>query len=400
MKLHKMHGTTWYSGRNGAQDVMFREAGDDEFFVCLQRPWRCFASYRDLRAFLEHYQETTEEERHFYEIIGEGKACRIFLDIEWEQHLAGETPSDEEVKEAVERVRDIVDLVCAMLSRMGVECSRNDDFCVLEGSRGKVDKWKFSFHVIGKDVYFENNERALKRFMEGLRAGMEVAQEVWMFCPTSGKPIVDFGTNTKNRQMRIIGSTKYGDTQPLVSIHGIGSCITNAFITKSPVDEHWMVTEGEVEEMIAGMPEIQEIMSQWGVKTKRKREPSGSSEDADKMGQRKRETPVESRSDDSIYEIMTRLIRELGDHASEITHEVKSNDGEEEMRVFVGRNGGVRRCPWGEEHDSNNFYLVVHSDGQVNYHCHGSDKLCSKAKMCIGNIIDPVADPSSGDEIR
>ena len=122
--------------------------------------------------------------RHWYECLVEGKASRIFLDIESETFV------------------DIAEIV-----RFFTEACRRQ-FNIAQPTFEIVDscsEHKFSWHVICTDIYLKNV----------YHVGAFVRKTVLAMQGQHGAEAVDTAVYTKNRMFRIKGSTKFGSNRVL-----------------------------------------------------------------------------------------------------------------------------------------------------------------------------------------
>jgi hypothetical protein len=230
VRKSKRFNSAYFFAKRGAQATMFKraDARGDRFCVVYEgEEGRSYASYTDHTRFLEAYKTIHEADRHFYEIIREVEPVRFYLDIEFKVTLRHDD-------DAQVRVSALLEL-CALAFKSGFDVSVDDtDWVILDGSRAVSAGWKHSYHVNLKHVYFENNQIALKSFMTMLRSRIDAEHDPRLFCPENEQePIVDFGTNTKNRVWRLPLSSKLRNGTPLL-FTADGTDIANALITIPP----------------------------------------------------------------------------------------------------------------------------------------------------------------------
>jgi hypothetical protein len=361
---------TYAYANTGAQDAMFKSADEagHAFYVVHQNPHRGYASYATADDFAHVYSSILPADRHFYEIAREGRPVRFYADVEF-------VTEGRDDAGASARLHTLLQHVVVLLAQVCVQVTLQD-FVVLVGSRPYAIKddtpaYKHSFHVNLKHVYFENNEVALKAFMERLRTAIEEDDTLhwtkWIKAHDSWReklePIVDFNTNTRNRAWRLPFSSKAGD-----QTHTALTAMTSAFqtmdaiITVPPGPDDTVVTEA-----------LLEITRHIPARQPRAHQSRGSL------------LPTTDQTDE--IQQLTRMLRTHGDHTSRIVGAAVTS-ANEFPRLYNGRNGGNRTCPWGHEHDSNNFYLTVAVNGEVSYHCHASSKSCSGEKVVYGFVAD------------
>ena len=371
----------YFSAKSGAQSTMFERA-DQQGHVCYivheqelgartnQRPGnekkssRSYASYRNHEEFLSMYLKLkSPRQLHFYEIIREQIAVRFYLDIEFKT----ETRDDDGARESVHKLLDMCTRVFASEVNVTID---NTDWVIQDGGREcDLDDgrrgWKHSFHVNLASVYFADNATVLKPFMGALRLRMEESNDPSLFwTPVSTglrQPIVDFGTNTRNRAWRLPLSSKAWDTKPLqlLTEHEI----IDALVTVPPSKDSIIISGAEVSHLAS----IQD-------------KPCPRA----RVARTHTSRPREASDDSGLIAKLTQILRKYGDTTSTVEHELEhETNASSKTRVFVGKTVQTRTCPWGYVHGSNNFYLALASNGTVWYHCHGTQP-CSGKSQAIG----------------
>ncbi|XP_062518745.1 DNA-directed primase/polymerase protein-like isoform X2 [Corticium candelabrum] len=121
-------------------------------------------------AFYEKYRRTQAEERHFYEVIPEGHACKLYFDIEFNKELNPNCVGGHLVDKLIEFVGH------EMVRVFRIEKCSREDVLDLDSSTDK----KFSRHLVVnlKNIVFADNNQA--------------------------------GVYTRNRNFRILWSSKHG----------------------------------------------------------------------------------------------------------------------------------------------------------------------------------------------
>lgn len=380
------YGSRYFYAQSGAQDEMFHQADRKEhaFFVVHQNPGRGYASYQNVSDFFKVYTHIPASERHFYEIIRAGTPLRFYADVEFKL-------SERNDGQAQARLRALLNLISAVFKEINVTVTE-DDWVIQEGGRkctlqhnGRPG-WKHSYHVNLKSVYFANNSLVLKTFMEAVRGRLPTAQSsdddmFWTKWVKRGgswreqrEPIMDFGTNTRNRVWRLPLSSKYGDDTPLTLL--TDADLVDAVVTVPPSDQDTVITEEDVAALVddsAASPRPNHSRE----KTTSHRRPTTAPTLA-------AATTLQTAETSGLLRKLTHMLRRHGDLTSQITHEIVQGQSSS-TRVFAGRTVGTRTCPWGHEHDSNNFYVTLNSTGEVRYHCHASTKSCSGKSVVYGH---------------
>lgn len=184
----------WATEKDGNGRRSFIAASYDAF-------WRVYARY--IRRGLE---------MHFYEVIREGFACKLYFDLEFQRRWNGDKSGEDMVEVLVGVVGELV----------GRRICRGDAGEVIE--LDSTSERKFSRHVVFEGVGFYDNigagefaRRVVERVMEKdagmmlVRKGAGEAESV---------PFVDMGVYTKNRCFRLVGSSKFGKKERLLPVGG------------------------------------------------------------------------------------------------------------------------------------------------------------------------------------
>ena len=349
---HKFN-SMYFSARRGAQSKMFDRADEhkDTFYVVHESEFkdsegtcqksRSYASYQNHADFLHMYSALKPGDRHFYEIIRDKVPVRFYLDIEFKV-------SHQDDDDASHRLSALLELCAgAFTNELGITVDKSD-WIIQDGSRacdlrGRGRGWKHSFHVNLTSVYFDDNATVLKPFMTVIYSRMEVDSRLfWTSHDGTRQPIVDFATNTRNRAWRLPLSSKAWDSTPLELISPCA--IDDALVTVPPSDGATIVSAPNVAHLAHPPPQQRSSVPR----------------------QPRVHLP---RSSDRLLAKLTLVLRAWGDATSTLTHEQLLPNG---AQIFVGRTVGTRTCPWGDTHESNNFYLMLKGNGSVCYYCHGN----------------------------
>ena len=164
-----------------------------------------------LRKFWEHYAALRRWQRHHYEIIREGRPCRLYLDVEFYREFNANLAGKEEslMEELFQQVAD------ELQTSLGVLIGR-EAFLDLDSSTDK----KFSRHVIvhmpGDQLFRSNID--VGRVVRGVIN--RSPRKLWVETGgTSGRQrahIVDDAVYTKNRALRLYLSSKVGKAAVLL----------------------------------------------------------------------------------------------------------------------------------------------------------------------------------------
>lgn len=166
-----------------------------------------------IRAFWRQYSRILRRgpdgiQAHFYEIIREQHAAKLYLDLEFKRefnsHLKGETANG---------MTELVIDECFRLANI----QRDDkEVLVLDSTNEK----KFSRHVIFGSLIFHNNLE-MGPFMHQVVNNIvqENQDKMLVYCDLKREvdrmPFVDLGVYTRNRCFRLVGSSKFGKTSRL-----------------------------------------------------------------------------------------------------------------------------------------------------------------------------------------
>jgi hypothetical protein len=124
-----------------------------------------------------------------------GSVCRNYADIEW---IGDRDDSHTKIRALIQKIRDFTEREFKIKPALYVCCS----------SREKDGCYKNSYHVVFRDLHFENNHGGpMKRFWNDLC--LELDSEEWK-CPTGKQHIIDLSVYTKYRNMRLPLASKRG----------------------------------------------------------------------------------------------------------------------------------------------------------------------------------------------
>ncbi|KAK3837960.1 MAG: origin of replication binding protein-domain-containing protein [Linnemannia elongata] len=182
------------------------DTNSHEFFVSVDGPFKNEkSSYKDSTTFLKAYDSVPEEERCFFEQIREDKAGKEYYDIDWDLVSSAD---DCEIKRLEQQV---FAAFLRVRNQHAPEFALDDEHCrVLSSSNDK----KVSLHIVIPTYVFENNHQHLKAFILAF-------QKFWCsaLCDDEDAALlkrIDDGVNSRNRNMRILGSHKFLDpSRPL-----------------------------------------------------------------------------------------------------------------------------------------------------------------------------------------
>ena len=154
-----------------------------------------YAVYDSQRDFYENLLKLPAGKRYMYELIRVGSVCRNYADIEW---IGDRDDSHTKIRALIQKMRDFTEREFKIKPALYVCCS----------SREKDGCYKNSYHVVFRDLHYENNHGgSMKQFWTDLC--LELDSEEWK-CPTDKKHIIDLSVYTKYRNMRLPLASKRG----------------------------------------------------------------------------------------------------------------------------------------------------------------------------------------------
>mmetsp|Transcript_18086 Transcript_18086/g.44384 ORF Transcript_18086/g.44384 Transcript_18086/m.44384 type:complete len:367 (+) Transcript_18086:59-1159(+) len=214
-------GATWFKRRDedgaGPQQQMLQQANSaghafkaacdywapDKSSGTGHKTVKGYVSYPDAGSLL-NIALLPSDVRFLYELILEGAASKLHLDIEWKGRGGGDGD------DAGRRMQGLILLLAKYIEAKLGTVPR---FVVLDGSRPAGDGGsKHSYHVICPNVVFVSNTGGMKAFVNDFIKVNEAHQALW-FLDDKGnrKCVVDQTIYTKNRCLRTELSCKLSD---------------------------------------------------------------------------------------------------------------------------------------------------------------------------------------------
>lgn len=165
-----------------------------------------YASYEDVKTFIEHYDLVPDNELYFFEQIKESGKCFEYYDIEWEHtsHSQKLLEQDEE-----KTFREFLDMRNAYNKKYSID----DTHCRIL-SASSIEKNKGSLHIIiSKSGYsFQNNHIYMKEFMRKFKRFINDHDENSILLSR-----IDWLVYSRNRNFRCIRSKKCSEkSRPFV----------------------------------------------------------------------------------------------------------------------------------------------------------------------------------------
>jgi hypothetical protein len=347
--------------------LAFGQSHDHTFYFAHQNQWGyAYASCPNAEEFCEWYDQY-QGTKHFYELILQGKPACLCLDVEKYQMQRDDN-------EAQCLLEDVLDLVLAALQKVELYPTLNS-FVISVGSRDVSNGYKVSYHISHPGIVFETFEGHQKAFFETcllplVNRRMQPeddpdAPDLWLGNnaePT--KDIVDSSIYTKNRQMRLVGSSKFGSDQPLVLMRGMA----RDSLVSAPQQSVNVVVDGLVitNKKVKGQKRTLQKAAQ------------------QRLPAVVPPTPANPFTQQQQLSSVLTLLRKFDPHSSLME--------KEPGRFYDVRTNGVRVCPFKETHSSQNGYIKVAEDGTVWYHCYpsGQAKACAGKGAIIGKLDGPA----------
>ena len=192
-------------------------------------------------AFWEFYKRLPLEKKNHYEVLVEGSPVKLFFDLEfWKQNNSE--------KDGLEMIEYLVTAVSKTLNEKHSIKSRPDDVLSLDSSSSE----KFSCHLIFQQCVFPNIGKC-KDFVTELLNSLnlkEVEDHLLKVQDREGntKLFIDLSVYSKNRNFRLLGSSKFGEIRPLsVSPH---RSTPNQSFKKTPCQSQGTLDPQENEKMV------------------------------------------------------------------------------------------------------------------------------------------------------
>ena len=158
-------------------------------------------------AFWDMYDKLPEEKKKHYEVIVSTHAVKLFFDIEFSKVLNCE-------KDGPQMVKQFVNLVNTRLHQMCDSTSVPENVLVLDSSNDV----KFSCHLVFSEAIFSNYE-ACRQFVLDLVKSLSEEDRLMFEVKDRNENktlMTDLLVYTRNRNMRLIGSSKFGERRPIM----------------------------------------------------------------------------------------------------------------------------------------------------------------------------------------
>lgn len=412
------HGTAFYhkttTGADASPQLASFHEGDTEghqMFVQLEslsrnhvKVHRSYGSYPDAETFVFNLISCQASQAHFYELIREGRPCKLYLDIEWEvpQQLSGTVDRDERLA-ALKRV--LTATLTAVTGMMHISA----DLRYASGSRvvpSKVDptafNWRFSFHITVRNVVCDNNHATMNQLMTMVFAHYaEQEPHMWWQKPVKATGgtynlartcIADLAIYTKNRAWRTPFSSKAADrTATLlrpVGHHGLihpmraSALALDMLVTNVP-----NTADGTT--ILVTWTRLVEVALQLGL-----RPPTAPQQQQQTAPQQPQEhrtalAYVPGEDGDRVRARLQQMLREHGDETSVVLGRAEGRED-----VYICSNfGHLRTCAVLQPgatasfavHKSNNFFFYL-AQNSVYYRCHayGCKQLLQERNQRMG----------------
>lgn len=151
-----------------------------------------YVPFESIDKFQKFYRTVPKTKKWFRELILDGKPTREIYDLETTEFAKGEVSEEH-----------VFDLFCKARKDFGIE--QKLKFIPLKSSGESKGKYKLSLRIFVKRMHKDIHH--LKCFVQMFRDWLQEREKEYSLL----LKMLDFGIYTKNRQIRIIGSTKYGE---------------------------------------------------------------------------------------------------------------------------------------------------------------------------------------------
>jgi len=342
----------WFScpeNGTGPQQQMFEDADavGKSVFLAQDSSWSSSSKggAKEYASLLSHNElagvlfRSLDAECCVYELIREGRPCKLYFDLEWESSSMV----------AADAHRVLTNFVYKLFSFLQERFQSTPRLVVLEGSRAKGTTTKYSYHVCVCNVAFASNSRSMKSAVEDFASQHD--SDPLFFCDS--KRIIDLCVYTKNRCFRTPLSHKRNDAtrtrlqriaghdwepQPFISTGEL----LDALVTYIPDDIIILP-----DPVVATLPQRRCVSSTAPSKV------------------------TKSLLKNQEVALMQELLDKKGVKGFKV---IEANRHENGRTIYHCRNDSDRQClsNRSETHTSNNPYLQLEPDGTVLHFCHAS----------------------------
>lgn len=200
--------TDWYSGDH-PQDAMLENAKEKGHRAALvshdvTKGYRAYASYPHWKEAINYLNPLGPAASHYFEVIVENQPCKPYFDFDY--GLLNEQTIDKAI--FIQKVQNVLIRVIKKVTTVEDEDAITNSFVWSDSS----STTKLSLHLV---VHLETND-TIWATETGMKAGYLTSLMIDDL--NYGKELAKFADTkvyTKNRVMRMVGSSKYGKTEKL-----------------------------------------------------------------------------------------------------------------------------------------------------------------------------------------
>lgn len=310
-------------------------------FVCVEhRQNRYYTTFPSKEAFWDYYTKVPANRRHFYWINVssqiERETCHLHFDVEWSTRENRQT-----IDKRITTIRTLVEKAFPTHDTRMLKV----DLC-----RDIAGTPKHSFHLHFPGIVFPSNT-SMKPFVDKLVTDNIHVPELFWQKRQESACIIDTSIYTKNRCLRVPGSTKANENQPPQQLPS-----KDVFMVTRMCD-----TRAKVNVTVPPMPvTFSHNLS------------------------RPRPAVQATRESIRMQNGIKKMLEAVGDTSTVVTY---TGDG-----IFYGE-ADYRRCLIAPDrtHHHNNCYFVIKDDRYVYYHCFSSNGHPFCAGKFLGDLQAPQA---------
>ncbi|KAG0265613.1 hypothetical protein BG011_004404 [Mortierella polycephala] len=315
------------------------------FFVAFQPEpsYYEYSYYPDIPAFMEAYAKVPEPERCFFEKIHEGHACNEYYDIDW--HIESDEIGEDRIGLLEQQV--FAEFLMARNQYATAYPVTNDQCRILSASSSS----KLSLHIVIPTHVFKDNNLHMKASMTAFQHTRSTDNDLRKTCQSLKH--IDMGVYSKNRCFRILGSHKRSDPSRVLVRAGWHQASVQAS------DAQFFITNVHPDCItVTDMPTTRKMPS-----PRRTAAPSSNKVDLVQLNEFAAQVQLPQHV---VYTVQGTYTKYR--HAVQYTMRYSGHG-----TIFGLQRVQTDHCIVCEsDHDSDNAYLRLRSNGQLSLHCHRS----------------------------
>lgn len=207
--FYEKYGYKWYTFLKQQQDgnkynyLMSSKEGNNKFIICKQLKYRSFAYVESSNKLKKLINETSDNERCYYEVVLGDKPRKLYFDLDCEIEKIDEKLGDDEEMDYIDYTKEMVKklkkaIISEISEKLDKEVSKIKKNIIILVYSSNTSK-KFSYHIVVYSYYVRNNIEA-RIFYEEVMKRMGDEYE----------DFIDPKVYSKVQQFRVVGCIKYG----------------------------------------------------------------------------------------------------------------------------------------------------------------------------------------------